>query len=145
MNILLSLPETFKSGIVGKRAQESISLYKCLEAFLIDEPLGPEDMWYCPGCKEHRLASKKLNLWRPPEIFVVHLKSHANVKQTNRYMLYALRNHYGSMGGGHYTAFVHHGGERWYDFDDSHVRPISVDKIKTSAAYVLFHRRVVET
>ncbi|KAI4304941.1 hypothetical protein MLD38_040397 [Melastoma candidum] len=34
MNILLTLPEIFKSGIVGKRAQESISLYKCLEAFL---------------------------------------------------------------------------------------------------------------
>lgn len=25
----------------------------------------------------------------------------------NRYMLYAVSNHYGSMGGGHYTAFVH--------------------------------------
>jgi hypothetical protein len=25
--------------------QESVSLYKCLEAFLKEEPLGPEDMW----------------------------------------------------------------------------------------------------
>lgn len=38
-------------------------------------------------------------------------------------------------------AVVQHGGDRWYDFDDSHVSPISGDKIKTSAAYVLFYRR----
>lgn len=28
-------------------------------------------------------------------------------KSSYRYMLYAISNHYGSMGGGHYTAFVH--------------------------------------
>lgn len=39
------LPEVFKSGFFTKRPQESISLFKCLEAFLKEEPLGPEDMW----------------------------------------------------------------------------------------------------
>lgn len=43
--LLCSLPEVFKSGSYVKRPQESVSLYKCLEAFLQDEPLGPEDMW----------------------------------------------------------------------------------------------------
>ncbi|XP_024035223.1 ubiquitin carboxyl-terminal hydrolase 8 isoform X2 [Citrus clementina] len=171
--LLSSFPEIFKSGFLPKRPQESVSLYKCLEAFLTEEPLGPEDMWYCPGCKKHCQASKKLDLWRLPEILVIHLKrfsysrfsknkletyvdfpvdnldlsthvAHLNDKLSNRYMLYAVSNHYGSMGGGHYTAFVHHGGGQWYDFDDSHVYPISQDKIKTSAAYVLFYRRVVE-
>ncbi|XP_038706727.1 ubiquitin carboxyl-terminal hydrolase 8 isoform X1 [Tripterygium wilfordii] len=171
--LLSSLPEIFKSGIFAKRPQESISLYKCLEAFLKEEPLGPEDMWYCPSCKKHQQASKKLDLWRLPEILVIHLKrfsysrfmknkleayvdfpvddldlstyiSYKNGQLSHRYMLYAISNHYGSMGGGHYTAFVHHGGDRWYDFDDSHVHPISQDKIKTSAAYVLFYRRVVD-
>ncbi|XP_073150353.1 ubiquitin carboxyl-terminal hydrolase 8 [Henckelia pumila] len=167
------LPEVFKSGFFTKRPQESISLFKCLEAFLKEEPLGPEDMWYCPVCKKHCQASKKLDLWRLPEILVIHLKRFSysqylkNKLETfvdfpihdldmsdyidqkggqasNRYVLYAISNHYGSMGGGHYTAFVHHGGDRWYDFDDSHVSPISEDKIKTSAAYVLFYRRVEE-
>lgn len=36
---------------------------------------------------------------------------------------------------------MQHGGGHWYDFDDSHVSPISEDKIKSSAAYVLFYRR----
>ncbi|KAF3440684.1 hypothetical protein FNV43_RR18968 [Rhamnella rubrinervis] len=171
--LLSSLPEVFKSGTFSRRPQESVSLYKCLEAFLKEEPLGPEDMWYCPGCKQHQQASKKLDLWRLPEILVIHLKrfsysrflknkletyvefpvddldlssyiAHRNDQSCNRYMLYAVSNHYGSMGGGHYTAFVHHGGDRWYDFDDSHVNPISQEKIKSSAAYVLFYRRVVE-
>ncbi|GAV77157.1 UCH domain-containing protein, partial [Cephalotus follicularis] len=128
---------------------------------------------YCPRCKKHCQASKKLDLWRFPEILVIHLKrfsysqflknkletyvdfpvddldlsayiSHKNGQFSNRYMLYAVSNHYGSMGGGHYTAFVHHGGDRWYDFDDSNVYPISQDKIRTSAAYVLFYRRIGE-
>lgn len=169
-----SLPQIFKFDFFAKRPQESVSLYKCLEAFLKEEPLGPEDMWYCPGCKQHRQASKKLDLWRLPEILVIHLKrfsysrflknkletfvdfpvhdldlstyiAHRNSTSCNRYMLYAVSNHYGSMGGGHYTAFVHHGGDRWYDFDDSHVSPISEDRIKTSAAYVLFYRRVADS
>ncbi|GFZ17710.1 ubiquitin-specific protease 8 [Actinidia rufa] len=172
--LLSSLPQIFKSEFFAKRPQESVSLYKCLEAFLKEEPLGPEDMWYCPGCKEHRQASKKLDLWRLPEILVINLKrfsysrflknkletyvdfpvhdldlstyiAHRNGQSSNRYMLYAISNHYGSMGGGHYTAFVHHGGDRWYDFDDSHVSPISEDRIKTSAAYVLFYRRVADS
>lgn len=39
------LPEIFKPGFFAKRPQETVSLYKCLEAFLTEEPLGPEDMW----------------------------------------------------------------------------------------------------
>jgi len=27
-------------------------------------------MWYCPTCKEHKQASKKLELWRTPEVLV---------------------------------------------------------------------------
>ncbi|KAL2331868.1 hypothetical protein Fmac_019449 [Flemingia macrophylla] len=167
-----SLPEVYKSSFLAKRPQESVSLYKCLEAFLQEEPLGPEDMWYCPGCKKHRQASKKLDLWRLPEILVIHLKrfqysrymknkletyvdfpvdnldlsayiSHGN-DESYHYTLYAVSNHFGSMGGGHYTAFVHRGGDQWYDFDDSHVHPISREKIKSSAAYVLFYRRNFE-
>ncbi|XP_042511802.1 ubiquitin carboxyl-terminal hydrolase 8-like [Macadamia integrifolia] len=171
--LLSSLPEVFKSSFIVRRPQESVSLYACLEAFLKEEPLGPEDMWYCPGCKKPQQASKKLDLWRLPEIFVIHLKrfsysrflknkletyvdfpihdldlstyiSHNNIHSSNRYMLYAVSNHYGGMGGGHYTAFVHHGGNQWYEFDDSHVFPVCEEKIKTSAAYVLFYRRVMD-
>ncbi|XXG42502.1 hypothetical protein AAC387_Pa01g2769 [Persea americana] len=159
MRLLNSLPEVFKPGF-SKRLQESISLYTCLEAFLKEEPLGPEDMWYCPSCKKHRQASKKLDLWRLPEILVIHLKrfsysrymknkletfvdfpihdlnlsdyiARKNGQLSNCYALYAVSNHYGGMGGGHYTAYVHHQWEnQWYDFDDSHVVPATEEKIE---------------
>ena len=29
---------------------------------------------YCPQCKEHRQAFKKMELWRLPEVLVIHLK-----------------------------------------------------------------------
>jgi ubiquitin carboxyl-terminal hydrolase 4/11/15 len=36
--------------------------------------LGEEDAWYCPSCKKHQQATKKLDLWKLPDILVVHLK-----------------------------------------------------------------------
>ncbi|XP_062167750.1 ubiquitin carboxyl-terminal hydrolase 8-like [Alnus glutinosa] len=168
---LSSLPEVFKPQRFMRRHQESASLYKCLGAFLKEEPLGPEDMWYCPSCKKPRQAIKKLDLWRLPEILVVHLKrfsydryfknkletfvdfpvddldfstyiAHKNSQLSNCYMLYAISNHYGGLGGGHYTASVLRGNGMWFEFDDEKVFPVSKDRIKTSAAYVLFYRRV---
>ncbi|KAI3443358.1 hypothetical protein Pfo_000023 [Paulownia fortunei] len=165
------LPEVCKTALMSKWTQDSISLYNCVDAFLKEEPLGPDDMWYCPNCKEHRQASKKLDLWRLPEILVIHLKrfsytrflknkletfvdfpiddfdlSNYVIQKNNmvchRYMLYAVSNHYGGMGGGHYTAFAKHRLNRWYEFDDSHVFPVTEEQIKTQAAYVLFYKRI---
>lgn len=40
------LPEVCKYGHVSKKSRtEPLSLYSCLEAFLREEPLVPEDMW----------------------------------------------------------------------------------------------------
>ncbi|KAK8562214.1 hypothetical protein V6N12_049261 [Hibiscus sabdariffa] len=137
--LLSSLPEVFKPQLFTRSTQESISLYKCLEGFLQEEPLGPDDMWYCPRCKKPQQANKKLDLWRLPEILVIHLKRFSY----SRFFKNKLEtNHYGGMGGGHYTAFVDLGHGRWYEFDDDRVFPVSEDRIKTSAAYVLFYRRV---
>jgi ubiquitin C-terminal hydrolase len=93
---------------------------------------------YCPKCKEHRQASKKLDLWKLPEILVVHLKrfsysrymkhkldTFVNFTIRNldlskyvnpavvglntdlyKYELYAVINHYGGLGGGHYSAYA---------------------------------------
>lgn len=170
---LENLPEVFKNGPVTKKARtEPLSLYTCLEAFLHEEPLVPEDMWYCPQCQERRQASKKLDLWRLPEVLVIHLKRFsysrsmkhkletfvnfpihdfdltnyiANKHNSRRqlYELYALTNHYGGMGSGHYTANIKLLDEnRWYNFDDSHISAISEEDVKSGAAYVLFYRRV---
>ncbi|XP_008811872.2 ubiquitin carboxyl-terminal hydrolase 9-like [Phoenix dactylifera] len=173
-SFLVDLPEVFKSGFMLKKThQEAVTLFSCLETFLKEEPLGPDDMWYCPSCKEHRQATKKLDLWRLPEILVVHLKRfsfsrylknkldtfvnfpvhnldlskyvkhRAVAPHSYVYKLYAISNHYGGLGGGHYTAYAKLIDEdSWYHFDDSHVSPVNEDEIKTSAAYLLFYRLV---
>lgn len=90
---------------------------------------------YCPRCKEQRQASKKLDLWRLPEVLVIHLKrfsfsrstkhkletfvnfpihdldltnyiAHKRGPERQLYELYALSNHYGGMASGHYTAHI---------------------------------------
>uniref|UniRef100_A0A803MRX8 Ubiquitin carboxyl-terminal hydrolase n=1 Tax=Chenopodium quinoa TaxID=63459 RepID=A0A803MRX8_CHEQI len=169
-----------------KARTEPLSLYSCLEAFLREEPLVSEpDMWKCPQCKERRQASKKLDLWRLPKVLVIHLKrfsynrsikhkldtfvnfpiydlditkyiANKNNSDPQLYELYALINHYGSMGSGHYTAHIKVNlssfynimllldENRWYSFDDNHISAIGEDEVKTNAAYVLFYRRKKE-
>ncbi|XP_044486865.1 ubiquitin carboxyl-terminal hydrolase 9-like isoform X2 [Mangifera indica] len=171
-SFLEDLPEVHKTGFtVKKTRQEAISLFSCLDAFLTEEPLGPDDMWYCPCCKEHRQATKKLDLWTLPDVLVFHLKRFSYSRYMKNkldtfvnfpihnldlskylksrsgesyvYDLYAISNHYGGLGGGHYTAYAKLIDEnRWYHFDDGHVSHINEADIKTSAAYVLFYRRV---
>ncbi|XP_046684242.1 ubiquitin carboxyl-terminal hydrolase 32 isoform X2 [Homalodisca vitripennis] len=53
---------------------EPINLDYCLEAFTKEEQLGDEEKYYCSKCKQHQLASKKLEIWRLPPILIVHLK-----------------------------------------------------------------------
>jgi len=58
------------------------------------------------------------------------------------YDLFAISNHYGNMGFGHYTAYAkNYIKNQWYDFDDSSVSPISEDQLITGAAYNLFYVR----
>ncbi|KAG7552658.1 Peptidase C19 ubiquitin carboxyl-terminal hydrolase [Arabidopsis thaliana x Arabidopsis arenosa] len=169
---LSDLPEVHKTSFSAKKTrQEAISLFSCLEAFLAEEPLGPDDMWFCPSCKEHRQANKKLDLWKLPDILVFHLKRFTYSRylknkidtfvnfpiqdldlskyvknkngQSYLYELYAVSNHYGGLGGGHYTAYAKLiDDNKWYHFDDSHVSSVNESEIKNSAAYVLFYRRV---
>lgn len=39
------LPPFHQTRFMKKTRQEAISLFSCLEAFLTEEPLGPDDMW----------------------------------------------------------------------------------------------------
>lgn len=57
------------------------------------------------------------------------------------YDCYAVSNHFGGVGGGHYTAYgKNHITKKWYDFDDSHCSPIEPEDVITTAAYSLFYR-----
>lgn len=57
------------------------------------------------------------------------------------YELYAISNHYGGLGGGHYTAYGKNRG-KWFEFNDSSVSSASEDDLRGSGAYMLFYRRL---
>jgi ubiquitin carboxyl-terminal hydrolase 4/11 len=65
-----------------------------------------------------------------------------NSEQPVLYDLYAVSNHYGSLHGGHYTAygFNSHSG-RWYNFNDSSVSNADGSDVVTPGAYLLFYRK----
>ncbi|CAD8047703.1 unnamed protein product [Paramecium sonneborni] len=57
------------------------------------------------------------------------------------YDLYAISNHFGGIGGGHYTAFAKNKfTNKWYDFDDSSVSQISESMVVSKSAYVLCYQ-----
>ncbi|KAJ1950677.1 hypothetical protein FBU59_000566 [Linderina macrospora] len=166
-------PRTARRPSLAQRAQRTITLEECLAEFTRAEELGEEDLWYCSRCKEHQQATKKFDLWRVPEILVVHLKrfQHSRAWRDKLdafvdfpiegldltqtvvgevegagelvYDLIAVCNHYGGIGGGHYTAYaLNPEDQQWYDFNDSHVSSVgSPEGVKTAAAYMLFYRQ----
>ena len=131
----------------AKRRKNGITLDDCLNEFGKEEILSEADTWYCPRCKEHQRATKKFELWKTPDILVMHLKrfsSSSNRRDkldilvdfpidgldlTTRvvepqegkqeiYDLIAVDDHWGGLGGGHYTAFAKNfiDGE-WYEYN----------------------------
>ena len=70
---------------------------------------------------------------------LTHLVSHYGDGQEPIYDCYAVSNHYGSLGGGHYTAYTLGDDGAWLHYDDSVVSQAT--KVITDAAYVLYYRR----
>ncbi|KAI1793553.1 cysteine proteinase [Ganoderma leucocontextum] len=58
--------------------QKGITLQDCLDEFTKEEKLGEDDLWYCPRCKKHQQATKRFDLWKVPDVLVVHLKRFSN-------------------------------------------------------------------
>jgi ubiquitin carboxyl-terminal hydrolase 4/11/15 len=143
----------------------SLTLRDCLELTSRPEKLDRENAWYCSHCKRQVEATKTYQLFRLPQILVLHLKrfrsrGHWSEKITSLvefpvkgldlsefvlgegraiYDLYAVSNHFGGIASGHYTAYVSTADGEWYEMNDSTVS--RTDRVVSPAAYVLFYRR----
>ncbi|XP_051525913.1 ubiquitin carboxyl-terminal hydrolase 11-like isoform X2 [Myxocyprinus asiaticus] len=60
--------------------QMTVQLQECIALFTTVETLEEENPWYCPTCKKHQLATKKLDLWSLPEVLIIHLKRFSYTK-----------------------------------------------------------------
>jgi len=146
---------------------KAISICDCFKNFCKLEVLKENNEWFCPQCKKHQKAKKKMEIYNASNILIIHLKrfnAHSKIdslvdfpindlnisnyvlnKSNNDLLLYdlfAISNHFGGLGGGHYIAYAkNYLNQEWYEFNDSSVHKISEDSLVTSSAYVLFYRR----
>ena len=149
------------------------TLYECLDQFVKPEKLEEKNEWYCSKCKKHIRATKQMQIFKSPPILIIHLKrfktgAHgisgskintnihcptegldlssyilSETQECKIYDLYAVVQHEGSMGFGHYIAYAKSGSsQHWTCFEDSHVLPNADPLLALSpATYVLFYRR----
>ena len=136
-----------KRGKRTQRKKQGISLEECFLETGKREVLSEDNAWYCGKCKELRRATKTLEIWTIPDILVVHLKrfggnrsfrdkidvlidypiegldmsDRVGLKEDGKeyvYDLFAVDNHYGGLGGGHYTAYAKNFYDgQWYDYN----------------------------
>ncbi|KAL3119782.1 hypothetical protein niasHT_008662 [Heterodera trifolii] len=151
--------------------KKSYTLKECIDMYTQQEQLNEEDSWYCPNCKTHRRAFKKLDLWTLPQILVIHLKRFSYGRYTRdkietelelpirgldfsdkvlnpehsqeKYDLIGISNHSGGLGSGHYSACALNG-SNWCEFNDSSAYPLQhevPDVFNSREAYMLYYRR----
>ena len=148
-----------------KKNKNKLNLEELLNNFNQIEKLSKNNEWFCPKCKNHQLANKKMEIYSISEVVIIHLKRFRNnrkietfvdfpienldltkylpnKKEKYVYDLFAVANHMGGLHGGHYFAYCKNckDGE-WYEFNDSNVDKMDKNKIVTENAYVLFYSR----
>ena len=157
-----------EEGKEEEKDDGKMTLEKCLKKFIKEEQLEEGDEWYCSKCKEHVLAKKKMDFFYLPKILIICFKRFIKDssyweknddevifpindfdmkefvigpdKDHSKYDLFAVSQHYGGTGGGHYTAVCKNNG-KWFSYNDSSCHETSESDALSSAAYVLFYRR----
>lgn len=71
----LKLNKCQESNLNNQNSEnKECSIYNCLEMFTAEEVLDKENAWYCNHCKDHKLASKKMEIYHVPDNLILHLK-----------------------------------------------------------------------
>lgn len=52
----------------------SVDLADCIKEFTKEEKLDHDEKWFCPKCQKFQISTKKIDIWKCPNILVVHLK-----------------------------------------------------------------------
>ena len=166
-NMKLDSCENYQGQDYGKK--ETLTLNILLDYFCSDENIGKGNEWYCNKCKKRVPFTKKLSIYYVPRILIICLKRFSRQdiyyekngelidfpldnldmgkyvcgpdKPFSKYDLFAVSQHFGGTGGGHYTAVCKNIDGKWYDYNDSTCSSTSASNIVTSSAYVLFYRK----
>jgi ubiquitin carboxyl-terminal hydrolase 4/11/15 len=170
--------DAFKTNVTEDSVDDRLSLSDCFAYLSEPETLDAKNQWYCPNCKKHVCAEKIVGIWKVPEVLIIQLKRFVrsgfygskldtfvnfpdmiNMREfivgpqnaaDQTYRLYAVSNHMGGLGGGHYTANAivqDPDGDpdqegQWYSFNDSSASPAHHGAWHSSSAYILFYEKI---
>lgn len=156
---ILSIPvrSTLEECLDGLIQEEIIEEYKCLSCNNINNATKKTNIWK-PGMiiyihlkrfkvlSNNRIQKDGTTVELPQEIDITRFCDPIMLNEfdtTLKYKLRGISNHYGGMGGGHYTAdCISNIDNNWYNFDDSRVSKYDGKNLDTSSAYILMYEQI---
>lgn len=129
---------------------QGATLKECISNYFVPEQLAD---YSCDECKQKGGIVRQTLLNESPKTIVLSLKKyHQNGKKIlikfpmeftmngKDYILMGVVNHYGNLGGGHYTAYARNSlAEPWMHYNDTSVSPINGESVVSANAYMLFY------
>ena len=134
----------------------TVNLEQCLDNFTKEETIETDENTFI----------KEVKFWSLPDVLIIFFKRFGNNlrkkndlvdfpvenldmskyicgynKSTYKYDLYAVSNHGGGLGGGHYWAYCKNNDGNWYKFNDAVVSTLKKEKIVSPEAYCLFYKK----
>ncbi|VAI33232.1 unnamed protein product [Triticum turgidum subsp. durum] len=145
------------------------TLEEALHRFTSSEVLDGDNRYHCTRCKSYERGKKKLTISEAPNILTIALKRYQSgmfgkINKAIRfpeylnlssymsttddcspvYRLYAVVVHRDVMNSsvsGHYICYVKDSQGKWYEMDDSQVKPVSLKNVRSERAYMLLYTR----
>jgi ubiquitin C-terminal hydrolase len=157
----------------AKERDECVTLMECFDLNCEREFLDGENAWYNEDLGKKQNVFKRLVYWSLPDVMILDIKRFEfspdtftfvknqtairipveNVdfskyvegynKESYVYDLYGICNHHGDEKFGHYTSTVRTANSKWYNFNDTNVKEVSIPKseIVGNTPYCLFYRK----
>lgn len=165
--------EPYNMLSLGISNKEFRDIYECIDEYVSIETLTDKNQYQCKYCNKLVDATKKTELWDSPPVLIIQLKRFSNDcghtskvntkikypikdlclekyytdthKPNNKYNLFGVVQHSGSLNGGHYIANTKNSiNDKWYNYNDSTVHYIPPEDLDYRLydemdSYILFY------
>jgi len=168
--MIISLPIPSRCTESGA---ECVTLMNCFDLNCEREFLHGDNAWYNENLGKKQNVYKRLVYWSLPDVMILDIKRFEYSPETFSYVknqtairipvenvdfskyvdgynkesyvydLYGICNHHGDENFGHYTSTVKTASSKWYNFNDTNVKEVSIpqNEIVGNTPYCLFYRK----
>ena len=155
---------TINLSIPNKKT--TCTLYECFDFFTNYEILDGDNKWFNEKTGLKQVVKKSIKFWDFPDILIININRFDNSnkkintlvtlddtninlckyvlgynKSSYTYELFGICNHIGNCYGGHYYSYVKNN-DKWYEFNDTRITEIKIDKLITNKAYCFFFKKI---